>query len=334
LTKNSILQTEYHHLREALFIKKNRDRWLKNQNLPSDDADEMARDFIQLVDDLAYSKTFYPTSKVTRYINSQASRIYLNIYKNRKEESNRLITFWKYDLPLTIRRHHRTVLFSFLLFTTFFLIGFFLSRQDEDMARTFFGDWYVDHTLDNIEKGNPFGIYEHGNPILSWLGIMINNIWVSMRLFISGIFCGIPSMYQLAQEAARLGVFDQLFASKGLGLQFWLVVFVHGTLEITAIIIAGAAGLVLGKSFLFPGTIKRIDAFKQGAKDGVRIMIGLIPVFAVAAFFEGFFTRLYNDMSIFTTIVVTLSVFFIIWYFIIYPVKLGRRLSQQSEEEV
>jgi uncharacterized membrane protein SpoIIM required for sporulation len=304
--------------------------------MPSADADEMAKDFIQLVDDLAYAKTFYPTSKVTRFINSEASKIYLDIYKNRKEESNRLITFWKYDLPLTIRKHHRAILFSFMIFLVFFSIGFFVSRQDESMARSFFGDWYVDHTQENIDKGNPFGIYEHGNPVLSWLGIMINNIWVSFRIFIAGIFCGVFSMYQLGQEAARLGVFDQFFAARGLGIQFFLVVFVHGTLEITAIIIAAAAGLILGKSFLFPGTIKRLDAFKAGAKDGVKIMVGLIPVFALAAFFEGFITRLYNDLSILTTVIVSLSVLFIIWYFIIYPIRLGKKRIQpvNSEEKI
>ena len=98
-------------MREALFIKKNKDRWMKNQHLPSDDPDEMARDFTQLVDDLAYAKTFYPSSKVTRYINTEAAKIYLTIFKNRKEESNRLVSFWKYDLPLTIRKHHGTILF-------------------------------------------------------------------------------------------------------------------------------------------------------------------------------------------------------------------------------
>jgi uncharacterized membrane protein SpoIIM required for sporulation len=322
-------------LREALFIKKNKDRWLKNQHMPADDADEMAKDFIQLVDDLAYAKTFYPSGKVTRYINTQASKIYLNIYKNRKEESNRLITFWKYDLPLTIRKHHKTLLFSFILFVAFFSIGFFVAKQDESMARFFFGDSYVDHTQENIDKGNPFGIYEHGNPFLSWIGIMINNIWVSLRMFAFGIFFGVPSMYLLAHEAARVGVFDQLFVGKGLGLQFFLVVFVHGTLELTAIIISGAAGLIMGKSMLFPGTIRRIDAFKAGAKDGIKIMVGLIPVFALAAFFEGFITRLYNDLSVLTTIIVSLSVLFIVWYFIIYPIRLGRkRASWFSEDDV
>lgn len=322
-------------MREALFIKKNKDRWLHIQQQPSDDPDEMAADFTQLVDDLAYAKTFYPSGKVTHFINAQASKIYLDIYKNRKEESNRLLTFWKYELPLVIRKHHRVVLFSFIFFCVFFTIGFFVSAKDEGVVRSIFGDDYVDHTLDNINKGNPFGIYEHGNPVLSWLGIMINNIKVSFRFFVEGIFCGIPVFIDEGREAIRLGVFDYFFSARGMGIDFWLVVFVHGTLEITALIISASAGFILGKSFLFPGTIKRIDAFKQGAKDGVKIMIGLMPVFGLAAFFEGFITRLYNDIPILTTIIFILSVLFVIWYFVIYPIRLGRkRLLYLNEEEV
>ncbi len=306
---------------------------MKNQQQPSDDPDEMARDFTQLVDDLAYAKTFYPTGKVTRFINTEALKIYLNIYKNRKEESNRLLTFWKIDLPLTIRKHHGVILFSFIIFLLFFAIGFFTSKHDETVARDFFGDWYVDETQRNIDKGNPFGIYEYGNSLLSWLGLMIHNIKVSLMMFTAGIFCGIPTLYMLSENSVMLGIFDQFFAARGLGIDFWLVVFVHGTLEITSIIIAGAAGLVLGKSFLFPGTIRRLDAFKKGAKDGVKMMIGLMPVLALAAFFEGFITRLYNDLSILTTIIFSLSVIFVVWYFIIYPVRLARKMKLQLHEE-
>jgi uncharacterized membrane protein SpoIIM required for sporulation len=320
-------------VREALFIKKNKDRWLRIQQEPSHNPDEMAADFTQLVDDLAYAKTFYPSGKVTHFINSQASKIYLDIYKNRKEESNRLVTFWKYDLPMTIRKHHKVIFFSFLFFLVLFMVGFFVSAKDPGMARSIFGDDYVDQTQENIAKGNPFGIYENGNAFLSWLSIMIHNIRVSFLMFASGIFCGIPSLYLSADNAVMLGSFDQFFAAKGLGVDFWLVVFVHGTLEITALIISAAAGIVLGKSFLFPGTIRRMDAFKQGAKDGVKIMIGLMPVFAMAAFFEGFITRLYNDASWLTTSICMLSVVFVIWYFIIYPARLGKRFSSQLNEE-
>ncbi|MBO9618658.1 MAG: stage II sporulation protein M [Niabella sp.] len=319
-------------MREALFIKKNRDRWLKNQSAPPEAPDEMAQSFTQLVDDLAYAKTFYPTSKTVHYLNKQASDMYLSIYQNRKEESSRLVYYWKYELPQLLFRYRKTLLFSFIVFVTFFLLSFFLAAKDPELAANFFGNDYLEKTLENIKSGNPFGIYESGNPILSWLGIMINNIKVAFVFFTTGIFCGIPTLYQLAETAAMVGIFDQLFASHGLGIQFWLVVFVHGTLEITAIIVAAAAGFVLGKSFLFPGTKKRMEAFREGAKDGVKIMIGILPAFVIAAFFEGLFTRLYNDLSWFTTLLTTASVAFVIWYFIIYPVQLNRRDKQRLKQ--
>ncbi|HMR82803.1 MAG TPA: stage II sporulation protein M [Niabella sp.] len=315
-------------MREALFIKKNKERWLKNETEPPTSPDEMAGSFTQTVDDLAYARTFYANSKTVQYLNKQAAKIYLDIYRNRKEETSRLKTFWKYELPLTIQKHHKTLLFSFVLFTVFFLLGFFVSQQDVNVARDFFGDGYVDQTIENIEKGNPFGIYEGGNPLLMWLGIMVNNIKVAFLFFVSGIFAGIPTMYKLAETGAMVGIFDELFASQGYGLQFWLVVFVHGTLEITAIIVAGAAGFVLGKSYLFPGTKKRMEAFREGAKDGVKIMIGIMPVFIVAAFFEGLITRLYNDAPWFTTLVTAASAIFVVWYFILYPLKLRKQAKQ------
>jgi uncharacterized membrane protein SpoIIM required for sporulation len=192
---------------------------------------------------------------------------------------------------------------------------------------------YLEATQQYIDEKNPFGIYESGNPFLSWIWIMINNIIVALRDFAAGILCGIPSLYMLCKFGLMVGAFDEIFAARGFGIQFFLVVFVHGTLEITAYIITGAAGIVMGKSFLFPGTIKRLDAFKRGAKDGVKMVIGLLPVFILAAFFEGLFTRLYNDFSVLTTIIVSLSVAFVVWYFVIYPIKLGKKMRLQLNEE-
>ncbi len=204
-------------MREALFIKKNRDRWLKNQHLPPDDPDEMAASFTQLVDDLAYAKTFYPSGKVTHYINSQASKIYLDIYKNRKDDSNRIWKFWRYDLPLTIRKHHGILFFATLFFILFFVIGFFTASADETVAAEVLSPGYIKETHENIAKGNPFGIYEGGNSTLTWLGIMINNMVVALRMFASGLVLGIPALYSLAETGVMVGVFDQIFAAKGLG---------------------------------------------------------------------------------------------------------------------
>lgn len=290
----------------------------------------MASEFTKLVDDLGYAKTFYPTSKVTQYINALASRIYLNIYKNRKEESNRLFNFWKYDVPLTVRKHHAVILFAFILFALFFSVGFFSSHQDENFVRDVLGDGYVDMTEKNIEDGNPFGVYRSGNSFLMWLGLMINNIVVSLMYFAKGILFGVLSMYSLIKEAIRLGAFEFMFFSKGLGAKAALTVLIHGTLELTAIIVASGAGMVLGKSFLFPGTISRWRSLQTGVKDGVKIVVGLMPVFATAAFFEGFVTRYYNMPVLLSSAILLASASFIVWYFIIYPMRLQKKTGRKS----
>jgi uncharacterized membrane protein SpoIIM required for sporulation len=102
-------------------------------------------------------------------------------------------------------------------------------------------------------------------------------------------------------------------------------IWIHGTLEISGIIIAGAAGLVLGHGLLFPKTYTRFQAFKNSAKDGTKIALGLVPIILVAAFFEGFITR-HTEMPLLLSIsILAGSLFFIVWYVILYPSKLHKR---------
>ena len=82
---------------------------MKNQHQSSQDPDEMAKDFTQLVEDLAYAKTFYPRSKTTEYLNGLASRFHQTIYRNKKEKSNRFFLFWKLELPLLFKKYERAL---------------------------------------------------------------------------------------------------------------------------------------------------------------------------------------------------------------------------------
>jgi uncharacterized membrane protein SpoIIM required for sporulation len=296
----------------------------------STDPDEMAKDFVQLVDDLAYAKTFYRTSRVTRYINALASRIYLRIYSNRREESSRLIRFWKYDVPYTIGKHHRIMLFSAFVFILFYLLGFFSAKLDESFTREVLGDFYVNMTEKNIEEGNPFGVYQSGNAFLSWLGIMVNNVMVSILAFVKGLLLGIFSLNDLIRNSMMVGVFHYMFASRGLGVEFVFAVMIHGLLELTAIVIACGAGVVMGTSYLFPGTESRLKALQVGVKDGVKIIIGLIPAFGIAAFFEGFITGLYKMHIALNILLLLVSAISIVWYFIIYPIRLRKKYREEE----
>jgi len=315
-------------VREGLFLKKNIDKWKQYQYEAASNPDEMAQQFTELVNDLGYSKTFYPHSKVTQYLNGLASKIYLGIYKNKREETSRFVRFWKTELPLTVRKYHRELLYSFLIFTALAVMAAFSAAHDETFVRGVLGDRYVEMTEDNIAKGDPFGVYKDENKIAMFLRIALNNIQVSLLVFVAGIFVSIGSAWFLFKNGIMLGAFQYMFFAKGLGWPSVLVIWVHGTLEISAIIIAGCAGFILGNSILFPGTRKRIDSLKRGAKDGLKLMIGLVPVFIVAAFLEGYVTR-YSAMPQWLSItILAVSFNFILWYFVLYPIRLEKKNSQ------
>jgi uncharacterized membrane protein SpoIIM required for sporulation len=312
-------------MRESTFIKKNLPRWQKYQEEPTGDPDEMAERFTTLLDDLAYAKTFYSFSKVTGYINSLAAGIYQLIYANNREEGGRFRSFFVHELPLLFRKYHRLILFTFLFFLLFCLIAAFSAAHDETFVRGVLGDEYVNMTEQNIKRGDPFGVYKSQNELQMFLWIAYNNIRVALLCFIGGILLGVGSLWFMMKNGVMLGAFQYYFFSKGLGLKSVLVIWIHGTLEISSIVIAGSAGLIMASGLLFPGTRKRIDALKKSARDGVKVVISLVPLFITAAFLEGFVTR-HTAMPMAISISILLvSLAFITGYFIVYPILLQRR---------
>ena len=101
-------------------------------------------------------------------------------------------------------------------------------------------------------------------------------------------------------------------------------VWAHGTFEITSIIIAGGAGLVMGNSFLFPGTYKRSYSFRNGALRGIKIVTGLIPFFIIAGWIESFITRYADTYPVVGAAAIILSLGGVIGYFVVYPYYLHK----------
>ena len=322
-------------MREAMFIKKNAEKWKEFQHSPTDNPDETAERFITLIDDLSYAKTFYPKSKVTRWVNGIASGIYQSIYQNKKEKYSRIFQFWKFELPLLFKRYHRIFLFTTALFLLFVAIGFFSSKYNEGFVRGVMGDTYVDMTEDNIAKGDPFGVYKGNNPFTMFVEIGFNNIRVAFLAFIGGFTLGFFTLRIMWGNGIMLGAFQYIFISKGLGFQSVLVIWIHGTLEISAIVISATAGLILASGILFPGTYSRMVSFRRNAKDAAKVLICLIPVFIVAAFFESYVTHMMSEtfdnqnnggLPVWASIIIlTTSLSFIIWYFIILPIRLHKK---------
>lgn len=318
-------------MREALFLKRNREKWATYEQTAPDAPDALAERFIELTDDLSYARTFYPGSQTVAYLNGLTTKLHLHIYANRKEPKGRFFTFWRLELPLILARRRRYLIHSLLFFSVFVAIGVLSARLDDQFVRLILGDGYVDMTNENIEKGDPFGVYKTEEPLTMFLTIAFNNIYVACRVFVMGLLGGVGTVYALFYNGIMLGSFEYFFFSRGIGMESILVVFIHGTLEISAIIIAGAAGLVLGAGILFPGTYSRRASMVAGARDGLKILVGLGPVFLLAAFFEGYVTR-HTGMPLWMSLSILLtSLIFIIGYFVIYPWWLERRGAGMPE---
>ena len=325
-------------MREIKFLRQNASRWQNFEHLldhpKESDADELAELYIQITDDLAWAKTNYPNSKTTAYLNELASRVHKQIYKNKKEEKGRIGKFWKKELPLLFYEHRTKLLCSFLVFIIAICIGLISAANDAMFTRMILGDQYVNMTLNNIQQNDPLAVYKMDHAADMFLGITINNIRVSFLAFLAGLFASIGTGIILMQNGILIGAFFSIFSQYGLVSESLSVVFIHGTLELSAIIIAGAAGFTMGNGILFPGSYKRSQSFKKSAKDGIKMTVGLIPLFITAGLLESFVTRYTEMPTVLTVSIIGGSLLFALWYFVYYPHKIFNKTILPDGENI
>lgn len=316
-------------MREAAFVKQNKDKWATFESALSNKTklspDKLSDLYIEITDHLSYAKTFYAGSNTELYLNSLASAAHQKIYKTKREPKNRIIEFWKTEFPLSFYQYQRELLIAFLVFAFFSLVGAFSSANEGDFVRSILGDGYVNMTLENIEKGDPMAVYKEMGEFNMFLGITINNIRVALMAFAMGILLGIGTLYVMMRNGIMLGSFQYFFYDEGLLWESARTIWIHGTIEISVIIIAGCAGLVLANGMLFPGTYTRLESFRRGVKDGLKIMLSTVPFFIVAGFLEGFVTRHTEMPDLLAILIILASLALILFYYVIYPRQLYKR---------
>jgi len=320
-------------MREVAFIKQNKEKWLSFEKAifgkTLKNPDELASLYVHLVNDLSYAQTYYPKSKTILYLNNLAAKAFQKIYKTKREDTNRFVHFWKTEVPLIVYNNRRYVLYAFLLFGTFVAIGALSAAFDDAFVRLILGDHYVNMTLENIEAGDPVAVYKSGSNWGSFIGITLNNLYVGIISFIYGVFGGIGTGYVLLRNGIMLGAFQYFFYTEGVFWESVRGIWIHGAMEIFAIVIEGAAGLLLGASILFPKTFSRMASFKMGMKDGVKILISTFPFTFAAGFLEGYVTRYSNTMPNWLSVgIIILTLGVISYYYLIYPYLLHNKMKQ------
>ena len=279
-----------------------------------------------MVNDLSYAQTYYPKSKTVLYLNNLAAKAFQKIYKTKRQDTNRFVYFWKTEVPLIVYEYRRYVAYAFIVFLSFVAIGALSAEFDDAFIRLVLGDHYVNLTLENIEKGDPVAIYKSGSNWGSAFGITLNNLYVGILSFVLGIFGGLGTGYVLMENGIMLGSFQYMFVKEDVFWESVRGIWIHGAMEIFAIVIEGAAGFILGASILFPKTFSRMTSFKRGVKIGVKILISTFPFTIAAGFLEGYVTRYSNVMPNWLSIGIILSTLSLIsFYYLIYPFIVNRK---------
>jgi len=312
-------------MKEVVFVRRNVEKWRKANELISKmgekSPEEIADTYLEISADLAFARTHYPDSNVVPLLNNLTLRLHNNIYGNRPQRLRRIITFWTQEIPAEIYRQRRFVLISLVIFVCAVALGAISYFADNSFAETVMGKGYIETTLKNIEQGRPMGIYGTDQEYNMMFFITFNNICVSLIAYVSGLFTYFFPGLMMVRNGIMLGAFMAFFSNHGLLSECLMALWMHGVLEITALIIAGGAGLVLGCGWLFPGSLPRVTSFRLNARSSLKIIIGILPVWICAAFIESYITRHTNSPIGFRLGIIIASLVFVVYYFIYLPYR-------------
>ena len=322
-------------MREIAFIKQNKEKWLQFEKAIQEkvisNPEELSKLYLHLINDLAFAQTYYKKSKLVVYLNHLTILAFQKIYTSKKEDKSKLKNFFLYDVPLILYRYKKYTYLSFIIFGLSVAIGVLSAIYDDSFIRLILSDGYVNETLVNIKNGNPTAIYGSSSNWGSFIGITFNNLKVGLTAFSLGVTGGLGTAYVLLQNGIMLGAFQFFFAKHGVFTQSLKGIWIHGAMEIFTIVIEGGIGLMLGASILFPKTYKRLESFKRGMRDGIKMMIATFPFTIAAGFLEGFVSRYGNDMPTFLAVIIILGTLSIItYYFLIFPNKVASKIILEA----
>jgi uncharacterized membrane protein SpoIIM required for sporulation len=323
-------------MKESKFVGENSEKWeelesIINQN--DKNPDKLSDLFVQLTDDLSYAQTFYKNRSIRVYLNGLTQKIFAKIQKKPRFRFSAIGNFFKEDVPRLMYTGRKEMFLALGVFLLALLIGVFSSRNDPQFANLVLGDYYVEMTKRNIENNDPMAVYRGGTEIQSFFQILINNARIDLIVFASGLLFSVFSTLILMKNGIMVGTFQYFFYAYG-GLSTSVAtIWLHGTIEISTLILVGGAGLMAGKGLIFPGTYNRFQGFRISATRGVKLLMAILPFTVLAAFIESFITRM-GMPSLIKVMFILLSLGLVVFYFIIYPYrKFAKKEKVHKEEE-
>ncbi len=281
-------------MNEQMFMEANMQKWsrLEDYNrrlykkglsrLPKDEIDEFAELLHSTSYSLSYARTHFKDRPVTNYLNTIVGAANSYFYVKPVTDTSDIKNYFKSGFPTTVRENSKFVSFALILFLMGFLGGLIAVLVNPESVNYFFPGG-INLSFDGKGWNYPF---------ISSL-IMANNIKTALAAIAFGVFLGLGTVYVLFYNGLIIGCLTGYVIGSGADIvMFASLILPHGFLELTAIFISGAAGLIIGRAILIPGDLRRRDSLIKGGKEAARLIPGIVFMLVIAAIIEGFFTPL------------------------------------------
>lgn len=250
------------------------------------DLDEMVRLYQRVSAHLSYARTYYRDPALTASLSRQVARAAAVIYGTRSRTLRGFWQFFSLSFPAAMWHSRRFVVAgAALLFLPALAVGVWLANSPtavEASAPDAVREAYVEEDFEAYYSSEPAATFASR--------VFTNNVQVAVFAFAGGIFFCLVTAGVLIFNGAAVGAVAGLFASVGQAPKFWGLILPHGMLELTAVCVAGGAGLRLGWTLIDPGDRPRAVALLEEGRRAMVIVLGLVVVFAIAGAIEGFVT--------------------------------------------
>ncbi|HHY73517.1 MAG TPA: stage II sporulation protein M [Bacillus bacterium] len=258
----------------------------RNKKITSADIHQFQRLYQKTAQHLSYSQTYFPGEDVTLYLNGLVSKSHNLLYKDQISSVKQIRQFFSTTFIHLLLDQWKFVIIAMILF----MIGAtasYLSVLHDPLHMYSILPAHLAHSIDPSSLGANDG--EINAPVIS-AAIMTNNIQVAILAFSGGVTFGLLTVYVLITNGILVGALAALYWHHGKSYDFWAYIVPHGMIELTAIFIAGGAGLLMGYKLFVPGPFSRSYQLKLQAKRSVQLLLGTIPLFVIAGLIEGYIT--------------------------------------------
>ena len=254
------------------------------RRLSRDDLKSIGPLYRRAASDLAYVRLRGGDSGVADYLNDLVTRAHGLLYADRGPGLLRLWQFVSLGFPRLIYRRRGYILAAFAVFLFGGFLGAALTIHDPTVGPVFLGERANDT---DFYKDLPKHLTDGDRPTDAAL-LMTNNTKVAFLAFAFGVLGGFPTLFLLFYNGLPIGSLAVLQHRAGYDVILWSFLLPHGIPELSAIFIAGGAGMMLGHAIIAPGEYTRRDALTRAGHDAVRLILGTIGLFIIAGMIESF----------------------------------------------